>query len=488
MKKVLVLLLLALIIGAPLASAADVERNETVYVSLDNHGQPLDVRVVTWLRGNAGGDTWTDYGRYDSVQSSVSDIAPSIGDGTITWPASSLQGEGLFYQGTTAADLPIKLQITYFLNGKQIEPEQLAGASGEVLIKLQVQNRLRQERVLSYRGYDHKLQQSKQTLYTPLVVQVTQALPVGTWSEIKADGANRVLAGDQLRLSWALFPYPDAEFSLKMLGEQISLAPLEIIVLPMMPVLPDLDVAGQLTQLLAGVDQLSVSLQQLAGAAGTLASGQAQAVAGGQQLAAGLGALVQAAQSAEAGAKSVADGLSALQASHAELVKASSRLLQSGNPELQAMAAGLSAEAEALAGLTTGGRSLTGGLAQLSSAISTLSQEVTGLFAGADQLAGGQQALSSGLQALLTQGVTPMREAALGQYAEAALGGATTAAMRQLVAEHHSFIDNGRNDIGQVQYLLRTAGVPSPVVEKPAITPEASLSIWQRIVRFFTGK
>ncbi len=488
MKKVLAMLLLGLIISVPLAQAADVERNETVYASLDNHGQPLDVRVVTWLRGDPGEETWTDYGRYDSVESSVSDIAPSIGDGTITWPVSTMQGEGLFYQGTPSAELPIKLRIDYFLDGQQIEPEQLAGASGEVLIKLQVQNRLRQERVLSYLGYAGQPLRSTQALYTPLVVQVTQALPVGTWSEIDADGATRVLAGDQLRLSWALFPYPDAEFSFSMQGQQICLAPLEINVLPMMPPLPDLGAVAQLKQLIAGVDQLSGSLQQLAGAADVLASGQAQAVAGGQQLSAGLGELAQVAQSAGAGAKSLADGLSTLQASHLRLVEASARLQQSGDPYLQSIAIGLAAEAEALAGLAAGSHSLAGGLTQLTDAISVLSQETAGLFTGAEQLTSGQQALASGLSALLAQGVSPMRDQAIGQYAAAELGSATTSAMQQLVEEHHSFIDNSRNCIGQTQYLMRTKGVPLPVTAKPAVAPAASLSLWQRIVRFFTGK
>lgn len=488
MRKAIALLVLGLILGVPLAQAADVERNETVYVSLDNHGQPLDVRVVTWLRGDPEAETWTDYGRYDTVESTSADIAPSIGDGTITWPVSAMQGEGLFYQGTTSADLPIKLQISYYLNGEQIEPEQLAGASGEVQIKLQVQNRLRQEQVLSYRGYDHQPAESKQTLYTPLVVQVTQALPVGTWSEIQADGATRVLAGDQLRLSWALFPYPRAEFSLKMQGQQISLAPLEINVLPMMPPLPDLGAAAQLQQLVAGVDQLSASLQQLASAADGLASGQAQAVGGGQQLAAGLGELLQAVQSAETGAKSLAEGLSRLQSSHLQLATASTRLQQSGDPYLQSLATGLAAEAEALEGLASGGQSLAGGIAQLSTAISALSQETAGLFIGAEQLTNGQQALAEGLHSLLAQGVSPMREQAISQYAAAELGSATTGAMQRLVDQHHSFVDNSRNQIGQVQYLLRTKGVPLPIVEQEATPPVAALSLWQRIVRFFTGK
>ena len=53
-------------------------------------------------------------------------------------------GEDVSYQGTAnAEDLPFMVYFTYFLNGKQIAPEDLAGKSGRVRIEIATENRLK---------------------------------------------------------------------------------------------------------------------------------------------------------------------------------------------------------------------------------------------------------------------------------------------------------------------------------------------------------
>lgn len=490
MRRSLLLLLTGLLVFAPVAVAAGgVERNETVYATLDNHGRPREVQVVTWLRGSTSQVAWVDYGHLQQVQNSVSDIAPTIGDGTISWPEAALQGEGLFYQGSTDQQLPIDLVIDYYLDGRSVEPVDLAGQSGRVTIKLHAQNNLRQEETIRYLDYYQRPQQRRAVLYTPLVVQVSQALPVGTWTGVEAAGATQVLVGNRLRLSWTLFPYPDAELTWQADGSQISLEPLEITVLPMMPPLPTLDIGSAIQQLVSGVDQLAASLQQLQGASAALASGQAEAAAGGEQLSVGWGQLAQAGQASAAGADALAGGLSQLQKINQQLVATAGRLQQSGDPELQALAVGLLTEQQALQQLLPISQQLATGLGQSNVGLSQIADQTTALLAGVKELSSGQQALAAGLLAVEQQGLSPLQSAAISQFDAAAAGAATTAAMQRLVQNHHSFSDNLHNQIGQVQYLFRTAGVAVPPAESPAVPPpEPKRTLWQRIVHFFTGK
>lgn len=44
-------------------------------------------------------------------------------DGALTWQAD---GNDIYYQGTTDKELPIDMKMTYYLDGKEISPEDLA--------------------------------------------------------------------------------------------------------------------------------------------------------------------------------------------------------------------------------------------------------------------------------------------------------------------------------------------------------------------------
>ena len=360
-------------------------------------------------------------------------------------------------------------------------------------IHLQVRNQSRQVQNVPYLDYEGQQKYSRQVLYTPMLMQVNLALPVETWSDIQAPTANQVMVGDQLRLSWALFPYPEADFVLQMQGKEISLSPMEINVLPMMPALPSLGTEAmvQLEQLLEGVTQLRQALQQMSEAAGSLAAGQQQAIAGGQALGDGISQLAQALQETAGGAQELAAGLAQLQGSHQQLAASSSLLQQLGDPRLEAIAAGLLAEEQALQQLTAAADALAGGLNASSEAFGYLVSQSSGLFSGWSEIAQGQEQLAAGLAAIDAEGLAPLWQQAVSQYAELQAGEATTEAMEQLVERHHSFIDNGRNKQGKVQYLLRTAGIElpqPPAVAEPVATETEKLSWWQRIVRFFTGK
>lgn len=47
-------------------------------------------------------------------------------DGTLTWKAA---GNDIYYQGTTEKTIPIDVKITYYLDGKEMKPEDMVGKS-----------------------------------------------------------------------------------------------------------------------------------------------------------------------------------------------------------------------------------------------------------------------------------------------------------------------------------------------------------------------
>lgn len=63
-------------------------------------------------------------------------------DGTLTWQAD---GNDIYYQGTTDKELPINMKMTYYLDGEEIAPEDLAGKSGKVTIRMDYTNKEKTE-------------------------------------------------------------------------------------------------------------------------------------------------------------------------------------------------------------------------------------------------------------------------------------------------------------------------------------------------------
>lgn len=112
-------------------------KDETVYVISDAKGQPGKVIVEEWLKNRDKAATIEDV-------SDLKDITNIKGDETFTQDGDKLiwqaDGSDIYYEGTTEKQVPISEKITYYLDGKEIEPEQLAGRSGKVTIHFDYEN------------------------------------------------------------------------------------------------------------------------------------------------------------------------------------------------------------------------------------------------------------------------------------------------------------------------------------------------------------
>lgn len=112
-------------------------KEETVYLITDANGKVTKTIVSNWLKNGSARSEIKDV-------SNLSDIENVKGDETFTQDGSNLtwqaNGEDIFYQGTTTEETPITEEVTYFLDGTEISPEELAGKSGEVTIRFDYTN------------------------------------------------------------------------------------------------------------------------------------------------------------------------------------------------------------------------------------------------------------------------------------------------------------------------------------------------------------
>lgn len=479
MKRKMVALLLLAILALPSAAlAGGVTKNETVYVSLANSGSVQEIAVANWAHGTPDGDTWTDHGRYDLITNSTAATVPTVDGDRISWPASALAADGLFYQGSLRQELPVGVAIMYELDGKRIEPDQLAGRSGELVVTFRLHNRLQHSRVLKYTGWGGARLTSEQSLCTPLLCQLSLTLPTAVWHDVTADGATKVLVGDELQLGWGVFPLPDSEVRLRMRSERIELEPLDLVVVPMLPPLPGLTGEDDLRQMIVGLDALRNGLT----AAGTVGAGggadlsQTQIATAFSQLTQGLTQLEQGTLAAQQGSQSLASGLGQVHALTTQMAAQCDALARSGDPRLQALAAQIAAQEQALTGLLAGAADLTSGLTATHSGLRAISEQLAGL-----------ESLGAGLNQLDTA-LAAMRQGAVDQYNQLRLGRAVTAELKRLSEDYRSFVANGQNRDSSVQFIMRTEGIAVP---EPPATPAPTAvhqSFWSRLVKLITGR
>ena len=124
--------------GTVYAAPAGVNVDEAMYVNLDYYGNAEKINVVKGLSVN-GNTEYTDYGNYTQVQNMSSDLAPTLGDGSVTWTFPEDQ-KGRFYYKVSLENgqvtLPWDFDVSYKLNGVPINADKLAGASGLVEINV----------------------------------------------------------------------------------------------------------------------------------------------------------------------------------------------------------------------------------------------------------------------------------------------------------------------------------------------------------------
>src|SRR5690606_32994983 len=109
-------------------------KDEVVYATLSPNGDRKEIYVVNTFEVTKSG-MLVDYGSYSTIRNltDLSDIDQTDDKVQFTAP------EGKFYyQGNMKdAPLPWDFSISYFLDGKEITPEKLAGQSGNLQIAIE---------------------------------------------------------------------------------------------------------------------------------------------------------------------------------------------------------------------------------------------------------------------------------------------------------------------------------------------------------------
>lgn len=115
----------------------DADKDESVYLISDANGNVNKTIVVDHLKNKDKKDTLEDASNLSDIENvKVKEKFTQSGD-KLTWQAG---GKDIYYQGTATAEPPVTQKVTYYLDGKEISPEDLAGKSGKVKIRFDYTN------------------------------------------------------------------------------------------------------------------------------------------------------------------------------------------------------------------------------------------------------------------------------------------------------------------------------------------------------------
>lgn len=387
------------------SNTSDVDKEETVYVFTDANGNTDHILVSDWLKNKTGAKTIEDSSDLKDIENVKGDETFDGSGDKITWNAD---GSDIYYQGTSTKQSPVSIKLTYYLDDKEVTPEEIAGKSGKVKIRFDYTNNETQE--VEVNG-------KKETIHVPFVVLSGLVLSNDNFKNIEvtngkliSEGNNSIIAGiampglkDSLQINSKDFDtdkvsVPEyveitadaTDFSLDMTMSMV-----------LSDILDDLsfnsddidtsELTDSMDQLTDATDQLLDGTKQLSDGTGTLKekvgefneglrtldNGIGQYTAGTAQLASGIGELKSGTNQLAAGVPQLTKGVKQL--------KDGAVSAKDGADQLVAGYAGT----DKSAGAASGAKTLAKGAKTLDKSMATADQGAQQLKAGADQIVAG---------------------------------------------------------------------------------------------------
>ena len=119
------------------ANDKEIGKDESVYLISDASGKVYSTIVSDHLTNKDKADTLEDQSNLKDIKNVKGDEEFTQDGDKLTWKAG---GNDIYYQGTTDEEAPVSQKVTYYLDGEEIAPEDLAGKSGKVTIHFDYTN------------------------------------------------------------------------------------------------------------------------------------------------------------------------------------------------------------------------------------------------------------------------------------------------------------------------------------------------------------
>ena len=295
-NKVISLSLATVLLANPFNAFA-LTKTETIYSTLGVSGNIKKTTINTKLTDISKGDI-EDYTYLENIKN-LNGHEKFTRDGEkLTWKST---GKDIFYSGKYNDELPVKVNIKYYLDGEEVKPRDIKGKSGTITMKINFTNN----------SFD-----SKSGMYTPFVVSTTMLIDGENNSNISistgkvvSTGTKNVVTGISapgLYESTNLSNFKDLDtLTISYKTTDFSTNEIYFVITPKLLSEVDLSTLDKVDSLNSSLNLLQDSMNQLESGANKLNDGTASLKDGVNKLNSGT-------KSARDGSKKLNDGASSL--------------------------------------------------------------------------------------------------------------------------------------------------------------------------------
>ena len=410
-------------------SEGEMFKEETAYVVMDADGNVTKTSVAEWLRNGKSQDKINDVSSLKDIENTANDKSFTQDGNKLVWDAG---GSDIKYKGNTDKELPVKVNVSYYLDGQKMSASEIAGQKGHVEIRF------------SYKVND-SVESGGYTFKTPFTMASGVLLDDEHFTDIKVEGGKVIDDGSKCVCLGIAFPNLKSNLntdisaldipesvSIKAYTDKFEIDGTYTVALSGMFADMDLSDTGSLqdkvSELKGAMNQLSSASNQLVSGAseladgaatldskaaelkngaGSLSSGSAELSSGAKALSDGSTQLAQGTQKALDGTKSLKDGTGALKSGSYDLADGTSQLkegsaaLSTGTSQLKEGSTSLS---EGTGALKEGSANLADGSGQLKAGTDALAEGAAALEEGYGKIKAGMTNLDAGLQSLSSKG------------------------------------------------------------------------------------
>lgn len=525
-KQIASLIILSLCLSS--TSVMALTKNETVYGKLNSDGSIKSILVNEHLLNNKNQDTIEDFSDLQDILNINGDNSFTKNNDKLIWDA---HGENIFYQGTTNKELPVKVEISYKLDGKAIKIDDLLGKSGKVDI------------ILKYTNSDKKLVKvngEMEALYTPFVVTMGTVIPSDnndniqvTNGKIVNNGTGNIIIGiatPGLYESLKINELKDLnKITISYDTKNFSLSSIYSVVTPKILESSDLKVFDELSEITSNLNLLQTSINQIEVGAKTLLDGSSSLKNGTSQIHTNLIMVSEKLKEIEKGQITLATGLKEItskleeaksnlsltsnvneinqikylieqnqntinglkvdEVTNAHLIK----LLEENKRALETTLQNLSASNTTLNNLIDsliknlkymeqGVSTLTNGTTRLQEASTILASKSKELDVGASKVYVGMENLSNGIVKINKEGISKMTSITTGSLSNMPN---KLKALVKLGENYETFTMKSSKDDGITKFILVVDSKKEEKKELKVIQKEEKVTLWNRITNLF---
>ncbi len=350
-------------------------KDETVYVLANADGTVKKIIVSDWISNALNASSISDTSELTGITNVKGDESYTMGgDNSCVWDAS---GNDIYYQGTIEKELPVTMKVTYYLDGKAVSAQDIAGKSGKVTIRYEFENN--QYEMVEIDGKQEKI-------YVPFLMLTGMILDDDHFTNVEV--TNGKLINDGTRQIVCGIALPGLQENLGIEKETLNIpnsfeitADAKDFELGITVTVATNEIFNKLADEEIDFSDLD-SLKDMLSETGEIGEAVNQVLDGSQALYDGLCTLLEKSEELVTGVKKLAEG--------AEALKTGADSLSNGAAQIASGAAsleeGIGKVDAGAASLASGAASLASGAKDLSSGLATISANNDTLNAGAKKV------------------------------------------------------------------------------------------------------